>query len=374
VLDLGAEVGLYHDLALVLRLPIIISDSRELADLNGSAANPQRLQDGAGGQLFTVPFKSPTRSGFDWFSVGLAYAIFNQRRDSSKPTWVIGADWRTAIGPRLHACNDGAAVKCPDPATPTNSRDPGISRGMNGVVAHTTFSKRIGYVEPYVGIKGLLELPQSNSDFGATNDLKGNLLVRPPIVGTVMTGLEVVPWENRESFQKIAVDVRALGSYHSPGRDYTELFDALGSSQAGTLRQANPAQFKLGTDGRTSVADQDPTKRVFFSGITDQEAYGTFGGSASITWQAGEYVKFSAGGGFTYVQPHVITASDACNPDFRGDLGASGPCRSQPGQGQQVVTGIPNPNYRAVIDSPGRRFVVDDGTIIDLFVTGVVMF
>jgi hypothetical protein len=38
------------------------------------------------------------------------------------------------------------------------------------------------------------------------------------------------------------------------------------------------------------------------------------------------------------------------------------------------VSGIPNPNYRAVIDSPGRRFSIDDTTVISLWVAGVVMF
>src|SRR5690606_9297274 len=118
-------------------------DSRELSDLEGSSRNPERLQDPSGAQLFSVPFKSPTRSGVDWFSIGLNYAIFNQQRDASKPTWVIGAETRIAIGDRLHACNDHAAIKCPDPANPSApSREPGISRGMNTFIAHTVFSRR----------------------------------------------------------------------------------------------------------------------------------------------------------------------------------------------------------------------------------------
>ncbi|MCB1546363.1 MAG: hypothetical protein KDJ41_00710 [Hyphomicrobiaceae bacterium] len=92
VMEIGADVGLYKDLALSFRLPFILSDVRELGDLDGSSANQQRFQDPTGDQLFNVPFKSPTRSGVDWFSLGLAYAIYNQQRDASKPTWVIGVD------------------------------------------------------------------------------------------------------------------------------------------------------------------------------------------------------------------------------------------------------------------------------------------
>jgi hypothetical protein len=371
-LDVGADVGLYKDLALVLRLPIIISDTRELSDLDGSSKNPQRRSDPSGEELFPLPFRSPKRSGIDWLSVGLKYAITNQRRDSSKPTWVIGADGRFGIGPRLHACNDNADIKCPDPANPSLARDAGMSRGMNAVVLHTIVSKRLGYVEPYLGFQGLIEFPQSNSDFGATSDLRGSLLTRPPVVGTITLGTEIIPWERPEQFQRVTLDVRLRGAYHSPGRDYSELYDALGSSKAASLRSGNPSAYRADQNQR-SVADTQASK-VYFSGLTDQQGFGTFGGQAGATWQAGEYIKFSAGFGLTYVQPHLITAADACNPGFRSDPGAAGPCRSAPSQGLATVTGIPNPNYRAVIDAPGRRFLADDTFLYDLSLSSVVMF
>lgn len=375
ILEIGGDIGIYRDLALSLRLPLILADTRELSDLDGSSRNPQRLQDPSGEQLFTVPFKSPTRSGIDWFSVALNYAIFNQQRDDTKPTWVIGAEGRFAVGDRLHACNDNATIKCPDPANPTGpSRDPGISRGMNSLILNTVFSRRYGYVEPYTGFRMLVDLPQSNSDFGATSDIKGTLLNRPPMIGTVTVGMEVFPWENRESFQRIGLDFKLRGSYHSPGRDYSELFDALGSSQAKSLRNPNPGAYKAGPDGFTSVADPNAAK-VYFAGITDQQAFGSFGASAGVTWQAGQYVKFTGGLGLSYVQSHLITAADACNPDFKGDPGASGPCRTSAGTaGGGSTTGVPNPNHRQVIDLPGRRFSVDDTTIVDLWLSGVVMF
>jgi hypothetical protein len=374
VLEVGGDIGIFRDLALSLRLPLILADTRELSDLDGSSRNPQRLQDPTGEQLFSLPFKSPTRSGVDWFSVALNYAVFNQTRDETKPTWVIGAEGRFAIGDRLHACNDNAPIKCPDPANPTRNREPGISRGMHSIIANTVFSRRYGYIEPYTGIRMHVDLPQSNSDFGATKDVKGTLLNRPPMIGTFTVGMEVYPWENREAFQRVVLDFRLRGSYHSPGRDYSELFDALGSSSANSLRAPNPGAYKAGPDGFTSTADPNAAK-VAFTGITDQQAFGSFGASGGVTWQAGEYVKFTAGLGLTYVQSHLITSADACNPDFKGDAGASGPCRTgAQTAGGGSATGIPNPNHRPVIDLPGRRFSVDDTTIVDLWLSGVVMF
>src|SRR5262249_31693493 len=154
---------------------------------------------------------------------------------------------------RLHACNADAAIKCPDPANPTHERDPGISRGMTSVGFKTTFSRRYGYVEPYTGFRLLLEFPQSNSDFRATSGRGGPLLSHPPTVGQVMMGLEVFPYERREKFERLALDFRLHGEYNSPGREYSELFDALGSSQAPSLRSPNPGAYRTGPDGVTSV-------------------------------------------------------------------------------------------------------------------------
>jgi hypothetical protein len=54
-------------------------------------------------------------------------------------------------------------------------------------------------------------------------------------------------------------------------------------------------------------------------------------------------------------------------PDF------AGPCSTTSG-GTTTVLGSPNPDHRDVIDLPGHRFSVDDTTIVDLWVRGVVMF
>jgi hypothetical protein len=373
-LEFGADVGIFRDLALSFRVPLVLNDAQELGDLDGSSNNPQRLQDPSGQQLFTVPFKSPSRSGIDYIGLGLDYAILNQARDDTKPTWVVGVESRFSVGERLHACNDAAAIKCPDPANPTVSREPGISRGMTTLILRTIFSRRYGYVEPYTGFRMQFEFPQSNSDFGATSDVKGTLLSHPPAVGTFTMGMEVFPWEVRERFQRIGLDFKVRGEYHSPGREYSELFDALGSSQAGSLREPNPGAYKAGPDGFTSVADP-AVRPVFFTGITDQAAYGAFGGSAGVTWQAGEYVKFTAGVGLTYAQNHLVTAADACNPDLNADAGSSGPCRVGGATAAGgSTTGVPNPNHRQVIDLPGRRFSVDDTTLVDLWLSGVVMF
>jgi hypothetical protein len=375
-LDVGGDIGIYKDLALVIRVPVILSDSSSLSDLNGSSSNPQLLQDPTGAQLFKVPFHSPTRSGVDWFSVGLDWAIFNQQRDTTKPTWLVGVTGRFAIGTPLHACNADAAVQCPDPINASVNRDPGISRGMNGINAHTIFSKRYGYVEPYSGLDFLAEFANGagSNDFAASNTASGNLVDHPPLLGSFIMGVEIVPWEQREQFQRLAADFRVVGTYHSPGREYSELFDALGSSQAPSLRTPNPGAYTASGNGSV----QDPSaQKVYFTGITDQQAFGSIHGSAGVTWQAGEYIKFNAGFGLGFNQSHLLTSADPCNPGGNATVGTAGPCHTAATNGNTfttTTTGIPNPNSRAVIDSPGNRFSVDNTVITSLWLSAVVMF
>lgn len=376
LVNLGVDIGIFKDFGLIFRAPIIVADQRELGDLAGSTKNPQRLLDTTGDPIFSVPFKSPTRAGIDYLSLGLAMAPLNQQRDPSKPTWLIGLDWRFGVGSSLHACDataGGPGVRCPDHANPGVNRDPGISRAMWGLNAHTMISRRFGYVEPYTGFGFLAELPQERGDYGAGTNLRGALLNHPPFVGSLTMGVEVIPWEHRENFQRLVADLQIQGIYHSEGREYSELFDALGSTTARTLSSPNPAAFTDGPNG-SSVADPSST-RVYFTGITDQKAYGAFKGQAGLTWQAGEYVKLSSGLSLEYAQSHLITGADPCNPNTDKTLGTSGPCRSaNPNVAQQWVTGIPNPNHRPTIDVPGRRFTVDDSMIVGFWVSGTLMF
>jgi hypothetical protein len=376
----GADVGIYQDLALILRLPIILSWSQSLGDLNGSAAQVPLglLADPIGGVLFNVPFTSPTRSGLDYFAAGLDWAIYNQQRDDTKPTWIIGVEGRIPVGTPLHACNQnppGKVPQCPDPTIHDShnfaDRGPGSSRGMYSIVGKTIWSRRFGYVEPYSGFWVQADFPSSDSDFGKWNPTN-NLERTPPLQGSFGLGLEVVPYERREEFQRLSADFRLKGTYRSPGRDYSELFDALGSSQGQSLRTPNPSQYIAGGGPNMSVADPN-SELVYFSGITEAQAYGSFTLSGGATWQAGEYIKFQLGTAVTYAQPHLVTAADTCNPNNANGSNA-GPCRSAAIGGGSTVQGVPNPDHRDSIDLPGRRFSIDDTTVIDLWVMGTVMF
>src|SRR3954468_5703622 len=77
-----ADIGLYKDVALVIRVPIILSDDRQLSGIDGSEKQQSvSLAGDPGEQLFSLPFKSPTRSGIEYLAVGLDAAVMNQARE-----------------------------------------------------------------------------------------------------------------------------------------------------------------------------------------------------------------------------------------------------------------------------------------------------
>ena len=405
------DIGIYHDLAIYARLPIILSYSQKLDGLNGSENNQDVVLAGAPGErLFNLPFKSPDRSGVEYLALGFEFDIFNQARDRSKPTWLFGAEVRLALGDPMQACNPGAPqgqVVCADPAdinrngesdgefegTDLSGRQAGVTRGTIGLEAHTILSKRVKYVEPYGGFSALAEFYNSK-DFTLTN-LEGSLVNHAPIRGKMILGTMIIPWENREKFGRFTLDFRFTGEYVSEGRDYSELFDALGSSGAASMR--TPQWARYGANGRfnendcndrlpngaldlatpcypRSVVDQG-SQKTYNTGLTDVYAHGVYRASASATWQASEYVKFSIGGGFQFDQGHVITGDQPCNPAFKDDVAKAGPCHSGDDATQNIVaTGIPNPNYRPVVNVVGKRFYVDASQTWDIAVSGTVMF
>jgi hypothetical protein len=415
-LNTRADIGLFKDIALVIRLPIILSDDRELKGLDGSDSDENQrftLAGAPGEQLFRLPFKSPTRSGVEYLAIGLDAAPMNQARDATKPTWIIGIEGRFDVSEPMHACNTSHTAlnvnEQLDPSVPqkecaeigdinrngiggeyptpegrgfdrasfegvrSGSRKPGVSRGVTALEGHTIVSRRVKYIEPYGGFRALLEFQNEGSDYGAT-DLKGSLVNHPPFRGTMIFGMNVIPWEVRDAFQRLSFDARFTGTYVSEGRDYSELFDALGSSDAATLRYPNFAEFQQTSADTVSVVNPN-SQPVYFTGLTDVQQHGVYTLSGAVNWQVGEYVKFNVGGSYTLTQAHFITFDQACNPDFANDLTKAGPCKGVKAEtNTPVASGIPNPNYRKVINDPGHRFKVSDSSEFDAWVNATVMF
>jgi hypothetical protein len=396
------DVGVYHDIAVHLAFPVVLANTRKLTSPGGTPALKDALAGAPGETLFNLPFTSPTRSGLQHIAAGIDFDILNQARDHTKPTWLFGFEGRFSVGTPMHACNPAASMMgqlpCADPSDISRTgkmtsmfdgtfnggdRGAGITRGTMALEVHTIMSRRVKYVEPYGGFTALFEFQQDSSDYGVT-DLNQSLVNHPPLVGTMMLGMMIIPWENREKFGRLTFDLRFMGQYHSEGRDYSELFDAIGSSAAVSLRQPVWAGYMANPNGALPPSVVDPTtQKTYTTGLTDVLAYGSYRGSASVMWQASEYVKFQFGIGYGHDQGHVITGDAPCNPAGTNGLNTTqalqvaGPCHlgdSTKATSKLTPTGTPNPNYRQVINDVGRRYWVDSSNTFDLFASGVVMF
>ncbi len=413
------DIGVFKDIQLYLALPLILSHNRELEGLKGSEAQQTNILMGAPGeQLFSLPHKAPTRSGLEYVAIGLDLGIMNNARNPVRPTWIIGIEGRFSVGTPMHACNDDPQNlnqtsdinqpdgvlrqrKCAFPSDINRNgvsgefddvdlnqplegnfsgdRGAGVNRGTTGIEIHTYLSKRVKYIEPYGGFHALLEFQNGSSDFGAT-DLEGSLVNHPPLRGGFTMGIAVMPFEIRERFQRLTLDFRLDGTYVTEGRDYSPLFDAIGSSDAPTIRSPNFASFQQNPDPSSNFNSvvNPGSQRVYYTGLSDVQQHGEYSMMAAITFQAGQYVKFNVGATYHATQGHFITFDQPCNPNFNdSDSGRAGPCSSSSttgATGVSRITGIPNPNYRPTVNTPGRRFRVDDLQGFDAFVNATVMF
>jgi len=390
VLDLGLDLGVYRDVMLFARLPLVLSDERRILYPGGDTAAVDAAiaeLDPASGNavpLYYMPFVAPTRSGLKRFDFGLAFNVLNQARRPSFPTWMMLFETQLAIGDLMRPCDPdddtgNGVVRDPDTGdivtdamgnATERSCSTGISQGYHAIRFESRLSKRFRYADVYGGIGYSFRwagaareqyegAPADGSREGAGN-LSGFLNRRPPMLGTFTAGVAVIPWEHRERWQRFSIDLRARATYVSEGRDYSPVYDALGSSQHRYLTELN-------REGVPMSPSDAGLRTVSFNGLTDVQAHGVFGGTLAIEMQAAKYIRFRFGTNLQYTTAHFLTYTDACNPNASptdGDDPRAGRC----------IEGIIDPHHRTAIDLPGQRFRIDGGLTVDLFVHATAQF
>lgn len=382
ILQLGLEVGLWHDLHLYGRLPITLSDDRSLKRVSGLVSGGELERDLG----FNPSFTSPTRSGLDHLVLGAGWGISNQFRNPAWPTWILLVEGHIGIGSALHPCSasstfDGGITEAGgcrglyDDATGAASWDKnaGSSRGYNGFRVETRVSRRYRYFEPYTSIAFQIDFPDSAGKlFASSGNLAGMERTIPPILGEANFGVAVIPWEHRARYQRFVIDFRGNFAFMSEGLDYSPLYDALGTSHDTRLTDPScewqtdapgmPHACTPGVAGIPMVGLMN-----WFYGVTDVQQHVRIGGRVNIEMQAAKYVRFGIGAGLYWNSPYLVTFSDACNPNTSGtpDDRRVGACNGNT---------FHNPTYRDAIDLSGRRFRVDSWISFDLMASVTAMF
>ncbi len=348
ILNLGLDVGLFHDLSVRLGVPIILSDDRSFNALRGWAGQTP---------LFSSTFKSPQRSGVDYIAAGLWWNILDQGRTKEHPYLTVFLEGRFGVGAKLKAaCANDNGSNATDCASAAYTSDGGISQNLNQLRMGLHFSRRYGRLEPYMGIDGMLGW-YKGKDFtmgtGALNDL-------PPAVGTFDFGMEIIPWDVPEEFRKFVIVIGGGATYVSEGRTYTPLFDALGTSEYfKTNADINDSGTTAGASEPAAVVTAEREALAAWNGMTDVENYGEFFGRLVLSIQPAKYVKFNVGLKMGHQSEHFITKTDQCPA---GSVGADGTCATY------------NPGHRPEIDEPGRRFRVEDTFVWSLFLDAIAQF
>lgn len=329
-LNFDAHVGLYRDFEFRIGLPIVFtanetyryvsgtsdensSITNNCLQANGDLTDPNCPSTGVGAQpLFAVPGEV-YRGGVGNLRLGFSYAFFNEKRDDTKPTWVVSFDYEAPTAELL------------DPTEPT-SRD---ARGDIGDKIHkytfaTALSKRMGAADPYFKLWYTLPFRgpgwYSNCDdpdprrmarpenCGSDVWSREESGISPPHRAGIVVGTELIAFDQPESFQKFAIDVRAIANYVSEGRYYNPLSGVL--------------------------------NKLLWTGD-----YAQVGGHVGIVANAAEYFNIRASGSLLYNTDHFLT-----DEEIGKDVDGNG--RIQLDENPEEIS--PTFDYR--VDTVSRRF------------------
>ena len=445
-MSIDLAIGLFQELQLAVSLPLVLQDERQYnfdrnAGYNSCGATdyaciasasstyldgiyPVQPADQATAPDGTLLFRPPVRGGngkdmLDTINLSLMGAPVSQRRDPTKPTWVIGAEAQLSIGTIMQYDNTRTYLDPNDPSQkalidksvgmdgPGKAGWGGVSDGLNKFVIKTALSHRFRYVDPYLGLWYMIPLPRTwdNANSPWARDL-GFAQKRgaPQQKAGATFGFEATPLENKAKGHRLALDFRAGLTFTFLGKGYSEGWELFSSSNALVCDDttALPPQFnfkdqfgQVGTNGavtqgyfnpacRTPDQFNSPTPnaprlpdtakqatgyyQTPYNGLTLIENYLSFNADLGIIVELFRHARLRLAGYYQRDQGHVITQDDAGTIGYPSDAGDRQMLNSGLNGGRgcdqfRVDLKCPydwNPAYRAVINQPGRRYRVED--------------
>ena len=85
------------------------SQSADVQKASGGGLQSNTLVGAPGEQVFSLPFKSPSRSGIEYLALGMDFGLMNQARNPNKPTWVTFSTSTGALTGTPGASNVGTS-------------------------------------------------------------------------------------------------------------------------------------------------------------------------------------------------------------------------------------------------------------------------
>ncbi len=363
-------VALYQDLELHVEVPYVLGNesSWSYGERGGVPVNDTtpgspgaNTIDASGNActgpcpLFPVGQTVLLGGKFGDIKAGVAWGVFSDKRDDTKPFWLVGFDITLPSSPRYDPVQD--RINRADWSSPYSV--PGKSGPFGEKVwrwdLYTALSRRMGPADPYfkAHITAVTASAQtySNCDHAAELAARGEMIdVAPancgdsywkgktgaqlPWVGGLTFGTELVPFEDTKEDQKVTIDVRVFGDYTSQARFYNELTDANGK-------------------------------------LNFTEGYLTAGGQVGLYLRASKYVSLQAVASLATSTSHLLTGESLGKG--KGSVPAY---TTDPSTGKVIWTDPTqvNPNYDWRYDAPGARFRISEVSLFQMSVSGVLHF
>jgi len=380
------EIGLWHDLALYLTLPVVLSDARDYSFdqrpddcVFGTSPeancvnkdNSTTIRDGIvprsgfdatnsadpfgqfNGDSSELIFRGPTRRGLDQLHVGLKYGILSQRTRSHMPNWLVGFEGRFAVGRAMTFSRD---ITIGSPAGNTR-----VGRRIHELGVWTALSRRYRFLDPFFTAYWRQSVRASGSQFQDFSSVGSQGDVNPQSTAGMSFGSEIVPWERKAKSMKVSLYLSGTAILHYGGRGYSEIWELLADSpalvgsndptQASGCDRSLALQNSIDNPGSSTYLSADGNACNKFEGVTDLQDFGTFGFDSGLNLHLGKYARINLGVKASTDTRHFVTFTN------RGDADADP--STDPERVDQGTVEV-NPLRRDVVDNVGRRYVIDD--------------
>ena len=367
IMHVGMAIGLYKDLEFVVDLPIVMSDQADVVAHPTVKDDPQCAgeklysscindidpsseawdkTDASGGMphagttLFDVPFKGKGRAGVGDLAFGIRWAPWHYKREKQYPSWLLGVLMRVPTAKVKGAYNTD------------------VGEGLFQVELNTSISRRVtSYFEPYFDLHGKLRFATDKSLFN-NQDTVTQTLVQPGHQMGLKLGAEFIPWEVEAQERHVAINSGGGLDYVFEGREYSDLWEALGASPCLTMNGCDMTSYTRGLKGAASDPDLEQKKGLDqrtgagfprSDGTTDVEHYSFFSFWAGVDIQPVKYFQLGLHFKLAYMTPHFITFADAGkDAETDNDLFVTG--ENNLGDNEY------NPKYLEALDEVGHRF------------------
>ncbi|MFT3916251.1 MAG: hypothetical protein QM704_19890 [Anaeromyxobacteraceae bacterium] len=348
--------GIYEGLELHAEAPYVLADDRSYkgAKVNGTPASNlpgsvaqnrvdamnQPCTTGGGicpifpeGEVFHGGQLGDVKAGFAW-------AILDDAKDDTTSSWVVGLDVTFPSAKKYDPAAGRGAETWLSPYIVPAEVGP-FGEKIWRYELSTALSRRYGPIDPYVRLHVTATRPSSstysNCDAAAvasaatpvaqmtlasvancaSSTWKDEAGARLPWLAGGVFGVELVPYDNPEKLQKVALDLSGSVEYTSDQRFFNPLTDVTGK-------------------------------------LMWTQAHYTVGGRAALRLRASRFVTFLGAASYVRETDHFVSGES---------LGKAGVDAGTNDVTGQTANPLLNPNFDWRYDAPGRRFRVTDSGV-----------